>query len=144
MAERALYQVDDDEDQGAGDFELAVLEGELSADDLPRTFHEPYPHCSTYAWWDAASCRTGELVQGVSDQARVTLFHPGRNSTKRAVALAKRICAGCPVQMECLDYAIEANENIGIWGGLGAKERRPLARARKVAKASLSVVDGEG
>ena len=40
---------------------------------------------------------------------------------------AKKFCAMCPVKMQCLEYAIVANETHGIWGGLSYKERRRLA-----------------
>lgn len=35
---------------------------------------------------------------------------------------AKKICAGCPVRAECLEFAIE-NECYGIWGGTDTRER---------------------
>lgn len=41
---------------------------------------------------------------------------------------AKRICAGCDVQEECLMYAIDTNQVAGIWGGLTEDERRPVRR----------------
>jgi WhiB family transcriptional regulator, redox-sensing transcriptional regulator len=41
---------------------------------------------------------------------------------------AKRICQRCPARRECLNYALEANEQYGIWGGLTAKERQKLRR----------------
>jgi WhiB family transcriptional regulator, redox-sensing transcriptional regulator len=44
---------------------------------------------------------------------------------------AKRVCAGCPVQQECLDYALDHEEQHGVWGGLSARERRDITRARK-------------
>lgn len=44
---------------------------------------------------------------------------------------AKRICAGCPVREECLDYALEHDEAFGVWGGLSARERRDIARSRR-------------
>ncbi|WP_407672362.1 WhiB family transcriptional regulator [Parafrankia discariae] len=31
---------------------------------------------------------------------------------------AKRICSGCEVRAECLEYALENDERFGIWGGL--------------------------
>jgi hypothetical protein len=37
---------------------------------------------------------------------------------------AKFICAGCPIKQECLDYAMAAQEEYGIWGGLTADERK--------------------
>jgi WhiB family redox-sensing transcriptional regulator len=41
-------------------------------------------------------------------------------------AQAKRVCARCPVRDECLDYALRVHEELGIWGGLDAPERRAL------------------
>jgi WhiB family redox-sensing transcriptional regulator len=46
---------------------------------------------------------------------------------------AKTICATCPVQPECLDFALKTRQEFGIWGGTTEDERRALARAaRKV------------
>ena len=42
---------------------------------------------------------------------------------------AKRICAACPVQRECLEYALRVREPFGIWGGLNETERRALTGA---------------
>jgi WhiB family redox-sensing transcriptional regulator len=39
---------------------------------------------------------------------------------------AKDICANCPVQEECLDWAMEHHEHYGVWGGLTARERERL------------------
>lgn len=39
------------------------------------------------------------------------------------MAQAKRICARCSVQTACLNYALEAGEEHGIWGGLDTHER---------------------
>lgn len=44
---------------------------------------------------------------------------------------AKRICAGCNVREECLEFAIASNQDAGIWGGLTEDERRTLKRARQ-------------
>ena len=37
---------------------------------------------------------------------------------------AKRICSVCVVRTECLDYALTAAIDYGIWGGLTERERR--------------------
>lgn len=53
---------------------------------------------------------------------------------REAVKVAKAICNGnddrppCEVRAECLTYAIENNENHGVWGGLDEVERRRLVR----------------
>ena len=39
---------------------------------------------------------------------------------------AKRICLGCEVRAQCLDYALSNHERFGIWGGLSERERRLL------------------
>tara|TARA_R110000772_G_scaffold168377_1_gene280160 strand:- start:469 stop:732 length:264 start_codon:yes stop_codon:yes gene_type:complete len=39
---------------------------------------------------------------------------------------ARKLCAICPVQKECLEYAVIAEEAHGLWGGLSPKERRKL------------------
>lgn len=41
---------------------------------------------------------------------------------------AKRICMGCEVRDECLEYALAHDERFGIWGGLSERERRRLKR----------------
>ena len=41
---------------------------------------------------------------------------------------AQRICAGCPVNEECLDWALMAAVPYGVWGGTTEQERRRLLR----------------
>ena len=41
---------------------------------------------------------------------------------------AKGICGECPVRVDCLDYALETNQDSGIWGGTSEDERRALRR----------------
>jgi len=41
-------------------------------------------------------------------------------------ALAKQICQRCPVRLQCLEYAMIADDEAGTWGGLTAIERRQL------------------
>ena len=44
---------------------------------------------------------------------------------------AKRVCTRCDVREECLEFALESNQDAGIWGGLTEDERRALKRARQ-------------
>ena len=46
---------------------------------------------------------------------------------------AKAVCGRCPVQHECLQYALEAGEKFGVWGGRSEKERRRMRRQRRAA-----------
>ena len=41
----------------------------------------------------------------------------------RKVALAKSICAACPIRTKCLNWALE-NEEYGIFGGTTPEERK--------------------
>ncbi len=43
---------------------------------------------------------------------------------------AKRVCWGCGVRRECLEYALATKEPYGIWGGLTEIERRGRAHSR--------------
>ncbi|MEW2474642.1 WhiB family transcriptional regulator [Micromonospora gifhornensis] len=46
-----------------------------------------------------------------------------------SAAPAKRICAGCEVRVECLEYALARREPYGIWGGKTEGERRKILRS---------------
>ena len=69
------------------------------------------------AWHEHAACasRSAEVFFPPSDV-------PG--SAKKA----KTICAGCPVQAECLSFALETAQSEGVWGGMDSGERRRLRR----------------
>jgi WhiB family redox-sensing transcriptional regulator len=41
---------------------------------------------------------------------------------------AIRVCHGCPVRLECLEFALEARIRFGVWGGKTEKQRRTLRR----------------
>jgi WhiB family transcriptional regulator, redox-sensing transcriptional regulator len=42
----------------------------------------------------------------------------------------KKICQQCPVQLDCLEYAIRNNETHGVWGGLSPRERQRIRSQR--------------
>ena len=45
---------------------------------------------------------------------------------------AKALCATCPVQRECLEFALVNSEKFGIWGGKSSCERRRIRSWRMV------------
>ena len=53
-------------------------------------------------------------------------FFPEKGGSTRE---AKKICTGCEVKSECLEYALDHDERFGIWGGLSERERRRLKKA---------------
>jgi WhiB family redox-sensing transcriptional regulator len=67
--------------------------------------------------------------RGLCAQTDPEAFFPERGGSTRE---AKRICSGCEVRAECLDYALAHDERFGIWGGLSERERRRLRRAARI------------
>lgn len=74
------------------------------------------------AWWSWGACNGLPL----------DLFFPQQGED---VTGAKRVCAGCVVRQQCLEYALANGERWGIWGGLSENERRAIRRRRKRAAA---------
>jgi WhiB family transcriptional regulator, redox-sensing transcriptional regulator len=66
-------------------------------------------------WQDRALCA----------QTDPEAFFPEKGGSTRE---AKRVCRGCDVRAECLEYALENDERFGIWGGLSERERRRIKR----------------
>ncbi|TQC47200.1 WhiB family transcriptional regulator [Rhodococcus sp. WS4] len=86
----------------------------------------PSPSAESWDWQLSAACR---------DADPAVFFHPdNERGEPRAsrVRAAKRICLRCPVRARCLNYALEAYERHGIWGGYTEEERRTLQRMRDV------------
>ena len=52
-------------------------------------------------------------------------FFPEKGGSTRE---AKKVCIGCDVRGECLEYALANDERFGIWGGLSERERRKLKK----------------
>lgn len=67
------------------------------------------------------------------------LFFPIGNTgpALTQAAEAKLVCQECEVQPTCLQWAIENNQDSGVWGGMTEDERRSLkrraARARRMS-----------
>ena len=63
--------------------------------------------------------------QALCAQTDPESFFPDKGGSTRE---AKRVCQGCEVRAECLEYALANDERFGIWGGLSERERRRLKR----------------
>jgi WhiB family redox-sensing transcriptional regulator len=50
-------------------------------------------------------------------------------------AAAKLLCGRCDARAECLEFALDTNEDYGIWGGLSTAERKALRRRRRLRRA---------
>ncbi len=104
---------------------------------MTKVAHLPGPVMEKWEWQYEGSCR---------DMDTELFFHPEGErgpARRRRAAEAKKICAGCPVMMECRAHSIAAREPYGIWGGLTEEERRRInreaaARAKEARKAEAS------
>jgi WhiB family transcriptional regulator, redox-sensing transcriptional regulator len=58
------------------------------------------------------------------------LFFPIGNTGPALLQIeeAKQVCRRCVVRDACLQWALEAGQDHGVWGGLSEDERRALKR----------------
>lgn len=77
-------------------------------------------------WREQAACRHMDPA----------IFHPQGGTGRSAMVLvreAKAICANCPVEDDCLEYALRVEtigSEAGVWGGTTPDERRRITRER--------------
>ena len=73
-----------------------------------------------YGWRAEALCRDTDPE----------LFFPIGTTGAALVQIeqARAVCRQCPVQSDCLDFALTTNQDSGIWGGTSEEERRVLRR----------------
>jgi WhiB family redox-sensing transcriptional regulator len=88
-----------------------------------------------YTWRNEAVCKDTDPE----------LFFPVGTTGQALLQIdrAKEVCDECPVKVRCLDFAIETNQDSGIWGGTSEEERRDIRRriaARKKALAASRAV----
>ncbi|WP_274919459.1 WhiB family transcriptional regulator [Streptomyces sp. WZ-12] len=58
------------------------------------------------------------------------LFFPIGNTGPAILQIeeAKAVCCRCPVIEQCLQWALESEQNEGVWGGLSEDERQAMKR----------------
>lgn len=81
-------------------------------------------------WQREGACR---------DQDEVLFFGPAaareeRRAKARRIREAKSVCARCPVWECCRGYALENEEEYGVWGGLSELERWELINKRRARR----------
>jgi WhiB family redox-sensing transcriptional regulator len=82
------------------------------------------------AWRDSAAC----LDVGPELFFPIGTAYPALQQ----IAEAKVVCGRCAVVETCLQWATDAHQDNGVWGGMSADERRTLKRRK--ARASRAVV----
>ncbi|WP_419185683.1 WhiB family transcriptional regulator [Mangrovactinospora gilvigrisea] len=84
-------------------------------------------------WHGSAACRRDEAA---------LFFAPSKEPTAARLSreeAAKRVCARCPVLMECREHALAQPEPYGVWGGLTAAERRVVLSRRRRREAERAL-----
>lgn len=83
---------------------------------IPEPGHDP----NASAWRFLAACADYDP----------DLFFPIGSSgpALRQTQRAKAVCAGCPVRVECLEWAQTTGQTHGVWGGLDEHQREELGR----------------
>lgn len=73
-----------------------------------------------YTWRKGAICRDTDP----------DLFFPVGTTGYALVQIdkAKQVCSECPACEDCLQYALDTNQDSGIWGGTSEEERRQMRR----------------
>lgn len=49
----------------------------------------------------------------------------------RGTQAAMKVCDGCDVAAQCLEFAMRTDQREGVWGGLDASARRRLRRKKR-------------
>lgn len=83
------------------------------ADKAPWSFAKPAPTGDEYDWRDDALCA----------QVDPEIFFPPKGGSSED---AKKVCTQCDVREQCLQYAIDNDEALGVWGGLTRPQRNHL------------------
>lgn len=87
-----------------------------------------------------------ELMQAVDECPEIVpctnfpdLFFPdsSQGHALTDIRQAQKMCAKCPIQLQCAVYGLEASEENGVWGGLTFYDRKKLKkRYGSISKAS--------
>lgn len=79
-----------------------------------------------YDWRKHAICRDTDP----------DLFFPVGTTGQALIQIdrAREVCGQCTVSVECLQFALETNQDAGIWGGTSEEERRQMRRAAVAAR----------
>ena len=89
------------------------------------------PHEETVApspWSELSAGGESWRLEALCAETDPEAFFPEKGGSTRE---AKRVCTGCAVRAECLEFALANDERFGIWGGLSERERRRLRLQRQ-------------
>lgn len=86
---------------------------------MPR-YQNLEPTADFWSWRDRAACIGHEdLFYSLEEESK--------GDRREKEEQAKAVCSGCPVLESCRQFAFEARELYGVWGGLTESERHRMA-----------------
>jgi WhiB family transcriptional regulator, redox-sensing transcriptional regulator len=98
----------------------------------------PTPRAQLQVWWQGPNrselpddkSRLAWRVDAACKYLPTELFFPiGHGPRAQAQTnVAKAVCNACAVRAQCLDYALAANAQYGVFGGMSEEERREVRR----------------
>ncbi|MBA0127901.1 WhiB family transcriptional regulator [Haloechinothrix sp. YIM 98757] len=97
---------------------------------MAETSRLPTPVAESWDWQRFGACR---------DMASEAFFSPEHERgrvRRRRIERAKAVCRSCPVLLDCRRYALRAEEQYGVWGGLDEGERNRLIATRRQTPAA--------
>jgi WhiB family redox-sensing transcriptional regulator len=88
----------------------------IAQPDTDKDIHE-------ITWFDYAACK-----------GKTQLMFPKEHKDITYIAQARAICKSCPVQKECLAYALEfpPADMHGVWAGMTSRQLAAEQRRRKI------------
>lgn len=89
------------------------MQGVRRIDDMPRG-----GHCVGH---------DSNLWFPMADKSQPGKFSDNYRKAKADTLVAKKICADCPIRIDCLSYALY-HEMFGIWGGATERERHQMRK----------------
>jgi WhiB family redox-sensing transcriptional regulator len=80
-----------------------------------------------FAWLSELTRRPPWHAKAACRGAGADRFVIGRGAN--ANSMARAVCAGCTVTVECLSYALADPDCVGVWGGTTGQDRRAMRAA---------------
>jgi len=87
-------------------------------------------------WMESAVCRQIDSEMFFPDRE-----NPNTDGLISTIRRAQTVCRSCPVQTECLDYALTNNEKYGIWAGINMNTARAQLRDELRRQRNIKVRD---
>lgn len=91
------------------------------------------------AWMERGSCKGNPLLFfGTYDYDDPDYDQRREPGLRARVQEAKTVCHGCPVEADCLDWALRTELEHGVAGGLTGTERIKIIKRSKAQQRRLS------